>query len=120
METPDFYGSPIQGTSFSTPTAAEYYHQIAESFSDSLTHEEIMIAALYSTDLDIQNVSMEKADALGIKLNQEMIVETSGQSQSVKQSDKMLAEADIKRFPDTVFRTNDAGIPFHERMVRVI
>lgn len=115
METPDFYGSPIQGTSFSTPTAAEYYHQIAESFSDSLTHEEIMIAALYSTDLDIQNVSMEKADALGIKLNQELTVETSGQSQSVKQSDKMLAEADIKRFPDTVFRTNDAGIPFHER-----
>lgn len=115
METPDFYGSPIQGTSFSTPTAAEYYHQIAESYSDSLTHEEIMIAALYSTDLNIQNVSMEKASALGIKLNQEMVVETSGQSETVKQFDKKLSEDDIKRFPDTIFRTNDAGIPFHER-----
>jgi hypothetical protein len=115
METPDFYGSPIQGTSFSTPTAAEYYHQVAESFSDVLTHEEIMIAALYSTDLGIQNVSMEKANALGINLNQDMIVESSGQQESIRQSDKTLSEDDIRRFPDTVFRTNDAGIPFHER-----
>tara|TARA_R110002126_G_scaffold13118_1_gene56256 strand:- start:495449 stop:497872 length:2424 start_codon:yes stop_codon:yes gene_type:complete len=115
METPDFYGAPIQGTSFSTPTAAEYYHQIAESFSDTLTHEEIMIAALYSTDLNVHNVTMEKANALGIKLNKEMVIETSGQQEYVRQFDKTLSADEIKSFPDTTFRTNDAGIPFHER-----
>lgn len=114
METPDFYGAQINGTSFSTPTAAEYYHQVAESFGDVLTHDEIMFAALYSTETNIYNVNLADIEtekiALPDGLSSERILKIMRDT-----NEKELDSDALDDFRLTVFRTNDAGIPFHER-----
>ncbi len=114
METPDFYGAKINGTSFSTPIAAEYYHQIAESYGDTLTHDEIMFAALYSTQTDIYNVNL-----FDIEKGATEIPEASSKDEVLSLlsqiNEKEYHKEVIETFPKTVFRTNDAGIPFHER-----
>ena len=114
METPDFYGTKIKGTSFSTPTAAAYYHQVAESFGDVLTHDEIMFAALYSTDTDVYNVNLADIENEKIALPEGVNVKNAIEIMQ-KNNEKTLNSDAIDDFRLTVFRTNDAGIPFHER-----
>ena len=114
VETPDFYDSKAQGTSFATPTAAAYYHQIAESYGDVLTHEEIMTAALYSTETNVYNVNITQAKSLDIEIDPSKAM-TNSITSIVKKNDKDLTPEQIKQFDLTTFRTNDAGIPHHER-----
>lgn len=114
METPDFYGAKINGTSFSTPIAAEYYHQIAETYGDTLTHDEIMYAALYSTDTNIYNINFHDIDADKIEMPDPYSKEVALKILSAV-NEKDYEREVIETFNKTVFRTNDAGIPFHER-----
>ena len=127
METPDFYGSQAKGTSFSTPTAAGYYHQIAESYADVLTHEEIMMTALYSTETNIYNVTMENAKSLDLKAKSEAdngfdddeddydYMDDMSYENKLFRNEKKMSESEIQNFEKTIFRTNAAGIPYNER-----
>jgi hypothetical protein len=116
VETPDFYHAEIQGTSFSTPTAASYYKEIAESYGDELTHEEIIFAGLYSTNTDIYNMNHVKADELDQGNPANGGSQTTSYSAALNTNEKAEISADeLTKFDKTVFRTNAAGIPYHER-----
>ena len=119
METPDFYDAGAKGTSFSTPTAAAYYHQIAESYADVLTHEEIMMAALYSTETNVHNVTLENAISIDEKEYESddysYDPDTMDYEDTVYENEKQFGEEQIQNFEMTIFRTNAAGVPFNER-----
>ncbi|WP_435640903.1 ankyrin repeat domain-containing protein [Micavibrio aeruginosavorus] len=53
---PNFRGELMTGTSFSTPSAAAQYRQLAEWYGDRLSFEEIMAAGLMSADRDVLDV----------------------------------------------------------------
>ena len=116
VETPDFYDGKIQGTSFSTPAAASYYKEIAESYGDVLTHEEMIFAGLYSTQTDIYNVNHAKAEEIDEGNIDGFGATTSSYQAALDSNEKQdISPEELTKFDKTVFRTNAAGLPYHER-----
>lgn len=116
VETPDFYHGEVQGTSFSTPTAASYYKEIAESYGDELTHEEMIFAGLYSTNTDIYNINQVKAEELDHVNPVKGENQTSSYGDALNKNEKAeISPEELTKFDKTVFRTNAASVPYHER-----
>jgi hypothetical protein len=116
VETPDFYSSEIQGTSFSTPTGAAYYKEIAESYGDKLTHEEMIFAGLYSTNTDIYNVNHLKAEEIDQTNNPKGDYTATSYQAALNTNEKQeISPEELTKFDKAVFRTNAAGAPYHER-----
>ncbi len=95
-------GVQLRGTSYSTPDMAEHYHQMAKAYGNDLTHEEIMAAAYYSTDLRLKDFDVLKHPDLS---NKNEKGEVNGR----------LQEGQAANLPWTKFHINAAGIPYHPR-----
>ncbi|MGH1402842.1 MAG: LysM peptidoglycan-binding domain-containing protein [Alphaproteobacteria bacterium] len=98
----DVNGAPIRGTSFSTPDMAEQYHQIAKAYGGDLTHEEIMAAAYYSTDLRVKDFDIHKMPEVSEKNDKGHV-------------NGHLKEGAVGSLPWARFQINAAGIPHHPR-----
>lgn len=92
----------VYGTSFSTPDMAEHYKKMAQAYGNDLTHEEIMAAASYSTNVRIKDFDIYQSPDLAKKNDDGEI--TAGLKDSV-----------VDQLPWAKFEINAAGVPHHAR-----
>ncbi len=98
-------GEEVDGTSFSTPDMIDLYQDMAQAYGNDLTHEEIMTAAFYSTDLDIKDFEPHNT----IKLNTQYNEASNNVSGELK-------EGAVDQLAWANFDINAAGIPHHPRI----
>lgn len=87
---PTYIGEQQEGTSFSTPLTATLYRQMSEWYGDRLSYEEIMAAAMMTADTNV--LDFERPDSIG-----KSVFPTQFSARTA------------------LFRTNGAGLPFHDR-----